>query len=467
MECSRINPVLESPIAKTNKPSNTNIDSQYFQLKKIYQVNNSPVEVDFRKLVDWVPYSDSETHYIHSYPAKLLKHIPIFFLNSPIAPTNGIIFDPISGTGTVLLEAIKLGFDTYGCDANPVARLISKVKTTPISPDMLKAELIIIMQNTSVQEIVPLPNVKNIDHWFLPHVKEQLCKLSFIIGNIRQSNIKDFFYVCFSNILKKVSLADPNLSVPVRLKPEKYNKLEHREKAEARLSSITNINIFEVFYKQATDNIKRMSRLYELNTIGTANIVSTDARNLYLDNTIFKNEKMASNSVDMIITSPPYAGAQKYVRASSFSLGWLGYCENNSLRDYEIRNIGREHYHKSEYKDLVPFGIEEIDNRLRDIFTINPLRAHINGNYLTEMKDAITEMYRVLKPQKYCVIVMGNNEVCGKPFNTQHYINLLAEQSGFSTELKLVDAIHSRGLMTKRNKTASIINSEWIMILKK
>lgn len=467
MEGIEITSAIKSTTDILTQDSSTDTSTQYIHLKKIYEKNKLAVEVDFRKLVDWVPYADSETHYIHSYPAKLLKHIPIFFLNSPIAPKDGVIFDPFSGTGTVLLEAIKLGFDGYGCDANPVARLITKVKTTPIPPKLLTLELSSILNKALEQEPVALPNVTNIDHWFLPHVKDQLGRLAHVIKAIPQSNIKDFFNVCFSNILKKVSLADPNLSVPVRLKPEKYNKLEHRKKAEDRLARITVVDVFAVFTKQVTDNIKRMSRLYVLDRIGCASIVSKDARNLYLDNPTLKDEKLASNSVDMIITSPPYAGAQKYVRASSFSLGWLGYCENNSLRDHEIKNIGREHYHKSEYNELVRFDNDEIDTRLNDIFAVNPLRAHINGNYLTEMKAAIFEMHRVLKPNKYCVLVMGNNEVCGKPFNTQHYINLLAEQAGFKTELKLIDAIHSRGLMTKRNKTASVINSEWIMILRK
>ena len=61
------------------------------------------------------------------------------------------------------------------------------------------------------------------------------------------------------------------------------------------------------------------------------------------------------------------------------------------------------------------------------------------------------------------VIVMGNNKVCGLDFETQKYIQLIAEKVGFSSELVLVDDIHSRGLMTK-NKTSSVMNSEWILV---
>jgi len=111
---------------KLSKESDKNIQSPlndtaitYQNLVNAYRLSNTAIEVDFRKLVDWVPYSDSETHYIHAYPAKLLKHIPIFFLNAGLIDKNGTVLDPFCGTGTVLLEAMKQGFNSIGTDANP------------------------------------------------------------------------------------------------------------------------------------------------------------------------------------------------------------------------------------------------------------------------------------------------------------------------------------------------------------
>ncbi|MCA0948671.1 DNA methyltransferase [Shewanella chilikensis] len=431
-----------------------------------YKVQNKPIEVDFRKLVNWVPYSDSETHYIHKYPAKLLKHIPIFFLNANLTNKTATILDPFCGTGTVLLESIKKGYKSIGTDANPIARLIAKVKTTPLEVTELKNELSAIMSANRHLNNFKTPNVTNIDLWFLPHVKSDLSVLKKIIDSNTSTKNRDFFLVCFSNILKKVSIADPNLSVPVRLKPEKYKSKDLKEKASTRLEQIKLINVFQVYESQARENISRMQKLASINDLGIATVIGNDAKQLRYDYQENAPE-LKRESVDLIITSPPYAGAQKYVRASSFSLGWLGFCETSTLKSFENESIGREHYPTSLISKKISFGINEIDSRISEIYTTNPLRAYINGNYLREMDIAIKEMYRVLKAGKYCIIVIGNNEVCGKPFNTQLYINLLAERHGFSTEMKLVDNIHSRGLMTKRNKTASIINSEWILVLKK
>jgi DNA modification methylase len=445
------------------------IDEKLCDLLSVFKTHGCPIEVDFRELVNWIPYSDSYTHYIHSYPAKLLKHIPIFFLNSKVLlpKKKSVVLDPFCGSGTVLLEAMLSGHNGLGCDANPLARLIAKVKTTKLDINLVLSQKCKIVSTAKrYRKFVPL-KVTNIDHWFPKKTQLDLSKLIRAIDCLPDGNEKDFFKATFSSIVKKVSFSDPNLSVPVKIKPSKYKDAIAKTKAEKRLFQVENANVFSLFEKHVEQNTKRIKLLDQVETESLkCEVISKDARSI--SNSLCPNSSLlSSNSVDFIITSPPYAGAQKYVRASSLNLGWLGFCEQSTLRDYERLNIGREHYSKSEYKDITLLYISEIDQILKGIWNKNPLRAHINGNYLLEMQAAIAEMYRVLKPDKYCTIVIGNNEVCGEQFDTQRFIRLLAEQIGFTTELVLVDQIHSRGLMTKRNKTASIINSEWILVFKK
>ena len=64
-------------------------------------------------------------------------------------------------------------------------------------------------------------------------------------------------------------------------------------------------------------------------------------------------------------------------------------------------------------------------------------------------------------------MVIGNNTVCGKPFNTQQYLTSYMQEKGMSLQFKLIDDIKSYGLMTKRNKTASKISREWVLVLRK
>ena len=71
------------------------------------------------------------THGLHPYPAKFIPQIPNALIQelSSVGETIGDIF---CGSGTTLLEALQLKRNAVGIDANPLAVLISKAKTTPL-----------------------------------------------------------------------------------------------------------------------------------------------------------------------------------------------------------------------------------------------------------------------------------------------------------------------------------------------
>jgi hypothetical protein len=76
-------------------------------------------------------------------------------------------------------------------------------------------------------------------------------------------------------------------------------------------------------------------------------------------------------------------------------------------------------------------------------------------------------MHRVLTPGGHLVLVAANNRLCDREFRTQDYLRRVAEDLGFELALRLVDDIRSRGLMTKRNETASMIAREWVLVFRK
>lgn len=441
-------------------------DDTIISFIKIYNETGLPIEVSFRELNTALNNSDRSTHLIHTYPAKLLPHIPYIFLNNSIYSSKGdLILDPFCGSGTVLLEAILAGRNAVGLDSNPLARLITRVKTTKYNLNHLNDVLTIIVNQYNSQNKTEIPNVINIDNWFLKEIKESLGKLKHIITGIDDHKARDFFLLCFSNCVKKVSLADPRVSVPVKLRLDQY-KIDHplRKKTKTRLENLKKINVLEKFVQISKENIKRFNNLRPANNI-TAKVIGNDARKIKksINGTVLKE----SNSVDLILTSPPYGGAQKYIRASSLNLGWLGELTERTLVAFEKESIGREHYRVHEYKELAKTGVTEADCVLTEIFKKNPLRAHIAGNYLIEMKQALQEMYRVLKPDGFLILIAANNYVCGKEFETQFFLKKICLELGFSISLELVDDIKSYGLMTKRNKTASVITREWVLIFKK
>ena len=101
------------------------------RLTKEYKSAGKPISVSFRDLVPWIPYNSPRySHQIHSYPAKVIPHIPHFFLGcKSIIGHDSQILDPFGGSGTVALEACLAGVNAIVSDSNPLARLITKVST--------------------------------------------------------------------------------------------------------------------------------------------------------------------------------------------------------------------------------------------------------------------------------------------------------------------------------------------------
>ena len=312
-----------------------------------------------------------------------------------------------------------------------------------------------------------IPNVVNLEYWFYPHVAKQLALLRRAVDQLQNDAERDFFLVCFSGCVRRVSLADPRVSVPVRLRNDQYPS-DHalHQSTNEHLASLRTQDVFEVFETVVRANIARLDELASLWPSATrASICGVDARELR--DPASQRRSMRTGSIDLIITSPPYLGAQKYVRASSLSLGWLGATENETLRQLEDKNIGREHFSLSKVASVPSTGLSAADRRIGQIARVNPLRALIAATYLAEMRAALTEAVRVLRPHGYLVLIAANNYVCGNEFMTQRYLQHLLEELGLKTRLRLVDAIKSRGLMTRRNATASVITREWALLLEK
>lgn len=424
-----------------------------------YQQEKKPVSVDFKKLVNSVKFTERATHSIHVYTAKLIPNIPYFFFNNSFfISDNSKVLDPFCGSGTVLLEAKLAGLNSFGSDANPLARLITRVKCNNYEKkklESLKNQLKKgLEENNTVENFI---GNKSLDFWFEKHIQNQLNSIEKAVSNIQGIKYKEFYQLCFSNCVRKVSKADSRISVPVKINPDRYSdESQLKVSSQKKLDDLKSINVFDKFFEIVNQNIKRIENKSFLNSNkNVGKVVSEDARNLV---------SLKDNSIDLILTSPPYAGAQKYIRASSLNLFWLGY---NNIGELDRQNIGRENYKKEEYKSLKKTKIKSADFLLQKIFDINPLRAYIAANYLIEMADAFKESARVLKKDKYLILIASNNMVCSYEFKTQEYLKETIISLGFTLECEMVDDIKSYGLMTKRNKTASVITCEHILIFKK
>jgi DNA modification methylase len=473
------------PAIWTKKATTEWVDGHLHTLINNYKKNGNSQRISFRELCSnwtWAKRSDVYTHYLHRYPAKLLPYIPIFFLSSSLA-ANGSILDPFAGTGTVAVEAITHFTNPKDCklvEISPLARLISAAKTTPIHPSILEkksVELFSIIEKHRLSNS-QIPDFPAIDFWFRKDAQKGLSSIRVAIELLNADfQVKDFFWVCFSSIIRDMSKADPKVSPPVLLSASKFSG-KQKEQIQTSINKKDHYKAEVLFSNTVKKNIVRMRKLWEACRISNkqTNVIGHDARSLTRSPYLGKGQlelssetKLRKNSIGMVITSPPYINAQKYTRATKFELWWLGLLEPNSkaLVKYDKSLVGTERILYDEYHEVQVVNNPTADTFIEKIYETDPHKAAVVSKYFKDMRASLKEIKRVLKPGGYCVLVVGNNIVFKQPIPNNQILAEIAQDEGLILDAMLVDEIRSRGLITKRHESAGIIADEWVLLLQK
>ena len=133
------------------------------------------------------------------------------------------------------------------------------------------------------------------------------------------------------------------------------------------------------------------------------------------------------DSVDLIVTSPPYASnAIDYMRAHKFSLAWMGYAIDElgqKRKDY----IGSETVTGFDFEDLP----EETSQVVADISDLDERKGRVLHRYFSEMTRTLREMFRVLRPGKAAVVVVGSSVMRGRDTQTHTCLAEIGQQAGF------------------------------------
>ena len=414
------------------------------------------INVTFRGRGGAVGRRDFATHLIHWYPAKMFHRIPSAFLDTLEFPPHATILDPFCGSGTVLLEANLRGHDAIGVDINPLARLISRVKVTALDPSHLKSQMEVLIRRAKKLRSTPAPEL-TLDSWLSSSARVGLHRLAFAIKDIPDDDCRSFFLVTLTSIVRRLSRADPAIPPLVRLREERAGIAGTRYRnALERSQSITTSIVYSAFAEAATANINRMSELYSLRSRiehTRTSVLGTDAAHTGL----------ASRAVDAIITSPPYCGAQKYVRSMKLELIVSGY-PADGLRQLDRRTLGTEAVTTRDagLSDLLT-GDDYVDHTVSAIYDTNPVRARMASDYSKYLIAFAQECKRVLRPGGHLLVTLGRSTLSGIPFLSDQVFRRASQATGLEFVATLVDRIPSRGLLTERHSTAGRIDHEFIV----
>jgi len=135
---------------------------------------------------------------------------------------------------------------------------------------------------------------------------------------------------------------------------------------------------------------------------------------------------VADSSVDLVVTSPPYANAIDYMRAHKFSLVWLG-DKIEDLATLRSTYIGSERTSGTS-NELLPLRAEQIISRLA---ALDAAKSRVLRKYYADMHVAISQMFRVLRPNRAVIIVVGSSTMRGIDVETHLCLAELAQAVGF------------------------------------
>lgn len=379
--------------------------------------------------IDWSFTEDDTrylTHDLHPYPAKFIPQIPANLIAALSVPGD-VVFDPFGGSATTAVEAVRLGRRALSLDANPLSELIGRVKTGLTTPTVraelsqLNASIASYLASSAIKksrwplEMIGryrryIPDIPHIEKWFHENAVAELALIRFLIDETTTGLAMNAAKLALSRIVVRVS----------------FQESETRYVAEQKEISVgLTLRAFQESLRTIERRLNHAAPEFQ----------RSDTRFLVADSRRAIAETIGPNTVDLIITSPPYPNATDYHLYHRFRLFWLGF-DPRQLGAIEIGSHLRHQRNNT--------GFEE---------------------YRDDISATLAGCFVALQTGRYAVFVVGDALFKGKIFSTSKALVAAAKQVGFLHVGTVERPIHK----TKRSFAAAArrARSEQIVVLRK
>ena len=476
--------------------------------KPMLTANDKELIAALKKLpIDYWDFREDDTkeytHGLHNYPAMMVCPISrnIIRLVRDIQPIHALL-DPFAGSGTVLVEGMVNGIETVsGNDINPLALLLSKVKTTPLDNKQLTAEVDQLLKRISQKRTsnssaldnidsyctdilnldltnkkgwgdkahtylrdycesndidICIPEFKNMGYWFRPRVILELAIIKSEIERIKNKDIRDFVFVAMSETIRFVS--------------NRRNGEFKLFRMPAAKVQVFNPDVYDEFSKILLRNVAKMEDFCEvLERNDSKPSVSV------FNNNVCSLSDVADYTYDLIITSPPYGDSRTtvaYGEYSRLSLQWINLFE---LSEKEIMGVDKSLMGGKKYRNGFEFVLpsETLRTSLETIKDADIERAGDVYSFYADLDAALRNIARKTKSGGYQFWVVGNRTVKNELLQTDVIITELAPQYGL-VPVYTVDRNIPNKVMPSLNSPTNITGAkgttmtmEHIVILRK
>lgn len=447
-------------------------------------------------------------HGIHSYPAVMIYPISRNIIEIIQKYQNPkVLLDPFMGSGTVLVEGVISGLEeVYGADLNPLAQFISKVKTVCIPHSYLEKNmehlktslckkyeemeyfLIDIYNyieenglditssrykkddwgNNAIEILSEYFKINNkeisfckfegIGFWFVPNAIIELQIIKDEIMKTTDKDIRNFFLIAFSETIRIVSNRRNGEFKMYRMPVSKIK--EYRPNVKEKFLEILNKNcklMNELYYKYS-------SKFDE----SIVHILNEDARIL---------KSVPDNTIDLVITSPPYGDSKTTVAYGEFSKLSLQWLDLEMSDKSKISSIDRNLMGGTKFKNGFELDINSkvLKNSLEKIMkeNINLERAGDVYSFYKDLEQSIKIISQKCRKNSYQFWVVGNRTVKGEKLQTDEIIIEIASKYGLKHIYTCARNISNK-VMPKLNsptnetgKKVATMSNEHIVILRK
>ena len=406
-------------------------------------------------------------HDLHEYRGKFFPQLARSLINISGVPDNGLVFDPMCGSGTTACETLAAGRSAIAVDMNPLSVLITEAKAGVVlqNPDKFRDTLRDYLKGFSfdspsdLSAVWAAADLEYLRRWFSPAAIVDLAAIIVELRKVRRPFYRAFMRVCLSNIVRSVSWQkEVDLRVRKEIRPYTGGTAIARFKSEVAEQIDRIYPYLCILPKQQTQS--------------NLQIHQGDARMLEALLPRYKNK------VDLIVTSPPYATALPYLDTDRLSLVILGLLPRGHQKDVEVKMIGtREVTEKEREADWQTFLAREVElpatvaRLIRDIakhnhgpdvgFRRRNLPALL-GRYFLAMRDAMKSAHGMMRSGSKAYYVVGNNStvVAGDKVEipTDQFLFEIGESVGWrQDELISMELLASRDIFKENRGSAETI----------
>ncbi len=282
--------------------------------------------------------------FVLSYPPHLVRD----YLEKFSANKNSVILDPFAGTGTTLVECKKNGIESIGIEANSIANFASNTKCNWAidSKELIKhSEKIAIIAEKSISSHLNGYKVLNpVQNKLLitDSISEKPLHKSLILLetiNKYQNQFFDYQKLAFA---KQLVFNYSNLKFGPEVGVSRKKKVD--------------VEVIDLWLEGMRKIAYDLDSYSSLNSV-RAKSYNTDSRNI--------SNILQPNSIDFVITSPPYPNEKDYIRTTRLESVILGYINN-------------------------PIELREMKKGLLRSNTKNVYKGDMDGNWVNNIKSIVS-----------------------------------------------------------------------------